>query len=200
MWPNIQRLNRTVNSWTFGRYGPILSLDVISMYVGSSTQFLMNHNMSCLSNAQHGTYFFTTAHLSNLFVEVFNSRGLLGCTFSFNTVRPDGRRVIPIHGISEHEICNAKLTLDQVSQLLCIVAWFYFFLLQAKDCTLEEVDELFGKPPVGEFRGCICINTRDAMEHDAVEYIGGAEKRKVENVGYVVPNDYHDIFFTYLYK
>jgi len=62
-----------------------------------------------------------------------------------------------------------------------MVTWFWFFLPETKDRTLEELDELFeARVPARKFRGYVCTKTRDAMDHGAAEEIAGAKEKVVQ--------------------
>jgi len=62
-----------------------------------------------------------------------------------------------------------------------MVTWFWFFLPETKDRTLEELDELFeAKVPARKFRGYVCTKTRDVMDHGAAEEIAGAKEQVIE--------------------
>jgi MFS transporter, SP family, sugar:H+ symporter len=61
-----------------------------------------------------------------------------------------------------------------------MVAWFYLFLPETKDRTLEELDELFeARLPARKFRGYVCVKTRTAMDHGAAQEVADMNKEKV---------------------
>jgi hypothetical protein len=58
-----------------------------------------------------------------------------------------------------------------------MAAWFYVFLPETKDRTLEELDEMFEEHvPARKFKGYMCVKTQNVMEHGAAEEVIGMEK------------------------
>jgi SP family sugar:H+ symporter-like MFS transporter len=68
-----------------------------------------------------------------------------------------------------------------------MAAWFYVFLPETKDRTLEELDEMFEEHvPARKFKGYMCVKTQNVMEHGAAEEVIGMEKEgqvEVEETG-----------------